>query len=118
MCIKYINKIYYNKEGKEMGNAKYTKKIFNELYIRLKDDHDFIDCYKRTQGGKGLLTCDELIRAAILNYLYNGSYLDKPYMDISYIILNQYGRAVIVNLDEIYEYFKDAIDESKAQANQ
>ena len=76
------------------------------LYTFLKNDIDFKLAYyreyKNTKGFKALLK--ENIRFFVENY---DIYLDKPYLDISYLRVNNR----IVDIDLLYDIFKESLSE-------
>jgi hypothetical protein len=77
------------------------------LYTFLKNDIDFklvyYKEYKKIKGYKALLK--ENIRFFVENY---DIYLDKPYLDISYLKVND----KIVDIDLLYDIFKNNLSES------
>ena len=105
--------------------AKYTKKAFNDIFNFLRDDDDFCDLFRKYWGQKypGKKAIYENDRAlmrreyfdilgdCIKDYLYNFDYLDKEYLDISWLKIKQYGRLCLVDLDTIYDIFKTDLRE-------
>lgn len=108
-------------------NTKYTKKAFNDIFNALRDDGDFLDAFReywRKKYPERNAAFYETDRAAmgneykktlgdcITDYLYNGyEYLDKEYLDISWLKIKQNGRFVLVDLDTIYDIFKTDLRE-------
>lgn len=104
-----------------MNKARYTKKAAQDIFNIIKDDDDFLRAFDKIY----LKTCpqydskiesirQEKRRAYIKKlqddikfYLYNFDYLDKQYLDISWLLIKQYGRARIVDLDTLYDIFTD-----------
>ena len=76
------------------------------LYTFLKNDIDFKLAYyreyKNTKGYKALLK--ENIRFFVENY---NIYLDKPYLDISYLRVND----KIIDIDLLYDIFNESLKE-------
>lgn len=106
--------------------AKYTKKAFNDIFNYLCDDDDFVGLflsyYKKKNPKKNLFIETERIAAGqeykktlgdcIKDYLYNGfDYLDKEYLDISWLRIKQHGRFVLVDIDTINDIFKTDLRE-------
>ena len=106
--------------------AKYTKKAFNDIFNHLCDDDDFCDLFREYWGKKypekNLFIETERIAAGqeykktlgdcITDYLYNGyEYLDKEYLDVSWLKIKQHGRFVLVDIDTIYDIFKTDLRE-------
>jgi hypothetical protein len=107
--------------------AKYTKKAFNDIFNYLRDDDDFRDLFREYWGKKNPernAAFYETDRAAmgneykktlgdcITDYLYNGfDYLDKEYLDISWLRIKQNGRFVLVDIDTIYDIFTNDLRE-------
>ena len=107
--------------------AKFTKNAKAEILNYLRDDDEFtglfLEYWKRTHPNANLFIETQRIDAGkkyleilgdcITSYLYDGEYLDKKYLDISWLEIQQYGRTVIVDLDEIYALFKDYLQEQE-----
>lgn len=106
--------------------TKYTKRAFNDIFNYLCDDDDFtgdfLAYYKKKYPKKNLFIETERIAAGqeykktlgdcITDYLYNGyEYLDKEYLDISWLRIKQYGRFVLVDIDTIYDIFTNDLRE-------
>lgn len=106
--------------------ARYTKKAFNTIYNALRDDSDFLDAFREYWGKKypeRNAAFYETDRAAmgneykktlgdcITDYLYNFDYLDKEYLDISWLRIKQYGRFVLVDCDTLYDIFMNDLRE-------
>ena len=101
--------------------ARYTKKATQDIFDYLVNDDDFLRAFDKIY----LKTCPQYNdkieserqkkRAAYIKklqddikfYLYDFDYLDKQYLDTSYCIIKQYGRARIVDLDTLYSIFCD-----------
>lgn len=76
------------------------------IYDYLKDDQDFKELYlnhkKTLKGFKGFLK--GIIEAFVSDY---DIYLDKPYLDVSYIKIKD----KIIDLDLFYAIFKESLRE-------
>lgn len=101
------------------NKAKYTKKAFAEIFAALRDDKDFLAAFDKIYARQNP-NYDYKIesqraekRAAYLDklgkditfYLYDFDYLDKPYLDISHMVIRQCGRDCLVDIDTIYDIF-------------
>lgn len=107
--------------------AKFTKKAKAAIFAALENDNDFkgvfLEHWKRTHPNANLhyethridagQKYREILGDSITSYLYDGEYLDKKYLDASYLTIQQYGRTVIIDLDEIYALFKDYLQEQE-----
>lgn len=106
--------------------ARFTKKAFNDIFNYLRDDGDFMDAFREYWGKKypeRNAAFYETDRAAmgneykktlgdcITDYLYNFDYLDKEYLDISWLRIKQNGRFVLVDIDTIYDIFMNDLRE-------
>ena len=101
--------------------AKYTKKAMQDIFNILKNDNDFLRAFDKiyqkicphyngnceNQRQEKANAYFDKLKKDITFYLYDFDYLDKKYLDISYCIINQYGRACIIDLDCIYDIFCD-----------
>lgn len=99
--------------------AKYTKKAFAAIFDNIKDDPDFLRAFDKIYAAKnpGYDPKSESQRAEkraayldklgkdITFYLYDFDYLEKPYLDISHMVIRQCGRDCLVDLDTIYDIF-------------
>ena len=79
------------------------------IYNLLKDDHDFISLYKAhnnesTRGYKALLKREIYFFISDFDI-----YLDKPYLDVSYMVYN--GR--YIDLDLLHDIFKNTLKENE-----
>lgn len=104
-----------------MNKARFTKKAAQDIFDYIVDDDGFLRAFDMIY----LKTCpqydsknesmrQEKRRAYIKKlqddikfYLYDFDYLDKKYLDISYCIIKQYGKQCIVDIDTLYDIFKD-----------
>ena len=106
--------------------ARFTKKAFNDIFNYLRDDGDFCDLFREYWGkknpNKSLIEREsqrdfmrreyfDILGDCIKDYLYNFDYLDKEYLDISWLRIKQNGRFVLVDIDTIYDIFKTDLRE-------
>lgn len=106
--------------------ARFTKRAFNDIFNYLRDDGDFLDAFREYWGKKypeRNAAFYETDRAAmgneykktlgdcITDYLYDFDYLDKEYLDISWLRIKQNGRFVLVDCDTIYDIFTNDLRE-------
>lgn len=99
--------------------ARFTKRAFNDIFNYLRDDGDFLDAFREYWGKKyperNAAMGNEYKKTlgdCITDYLYNGfDYLDKEYLDISWLRIKQNGRFVLVDIDTIYDIFTNDLRE-------
>lgn len=89
-----------------MINRKFLK-LFNETYAFCVNDKDFIDFYNKEKRKEKF---NYYLENAIMDYLSNYNLLDKEYLDISFLRIFYYGKKYLIDLDEIYQLFKETID--------
>jgi hypothetical protein len=73
-------------------------------------DIDFLKCYKKNNNNR-LKGYGLFLKEIIEEFTYNYNiYLDKPYLDISYLKVND----KIIDIDLLFDIFKLAIEERGA----
>lgn len=81
------------------------KKIVKKIILK---DNDFIECYKKSKTKKSFESViDELIEYCF--YSEFNPYLEKKYLDYSWLENKENGH--IVNMDDIYDVFKEILEE-------
>jgi hypothetical protein len=89
------------------------QRLRNKVYKILLNDSDF-----RKLGEKHKLEDIEykVILSEALAYCFNSDFkpfLEEAYLDISYLELNYYNKRYLIDLDAIYEVFKEYVEETK-----
>jgi hypothetical protein len=106
--------------------GKYTKKAAREIFAALENDQDFKDLFLKywtrkhpndnqikRESDRAAMRAEyfEILRDCIACYLCDFDYLDKQYLDVAHLVIMQYGKPAIVDLDSLYDLFKSTLDE-------
>lgn len=81
-------------------------KLLNNTCGYLLNDNDFLNLYNKEKRKEKFCY---YIENAVMDYLYNFSLLDKEYIDISHLSIKYYGKKHIIDLDCIYDIFKESL---------
>ncbi|MDY3907220.1 MAG: hypothetical protein SOZ42_01025 [Candidatus Enterosoma sp.] len=86
-------------------NRKFLK-LFNGILNYCLKDKDFIDYYNKEKRKENL---SYYLQDSIMDYLSNYNLLDKKYLDVNYLEIKFYKKSYLIDIDEIFQLFKDSI---------
>ena len=81
-------------------------KLFNDTFNYCINDKDFIDFYNKEKRKEKM---SYYLEDSIMDYLSNYNLLDKKYLDINYLEIIFYKKSYLIDLDEIFQLFKESI---------
>ena len=81
-------------------------KLFNDAFNYCINDKDFIDFYNKEKRKEKM---SYYLEDSIMDYLSNYNLLDKKYLDINYLEIIFYKKSYLIDLDEIFQLFKESI---------
>ena len=104
----------------------FTKKTYKEIFNNLKNDSDFTEYfaeqYNKANPAETIPTETKragmralylrILEDSIRSYLYNCDFLDRAYLDISWLRVYQFGKVKYVDLDTIWDMFKTETEET------
>ena len=88
----------YKKKFKRVAKELLNSELKKEISKYIENDTDFQNVYRGTNYNKFCKDFAETVVNNLETYI-----LDKTYIDISYLIC----KVGIINLDDVYELFKD-----------
>lgn len=104
----------------------FTEKTYKEIFDYLKNDKYFTEYFAEqyskanpagtipTETKRAEMRAEYLhiLEESIKDYLHNCELLDCAYLDISWLCIRQFGKVKYVDLDSIYDTFKDITEDT------